>query len=239
VKLSDPRNRQNLSEFLGLAIPSTLIIVAEWSGYDIQALIAGLLSKNDQVFVIISLNIALQSFTIQFGIATACTTLIGNAMGEGNVKLAKAYYHQALVFAAGVITVQGSILWFYQDQIFNTFTRSDAIKDIQHNIYWIVFIVLVQDFWQNIFGGVFRGLGKQGLFNKINFISYYVLLLPLSILFVFYIGTNENYYMADQKRGMGQIGIWYAFIIALSHQIIGQVVFLHFVVDWQKECDIT
>jgi len=55
VKLADPRNRKNIREYLGLAIPSTLIILAEWSAYHVTTMIGGILSTPDQIFVVIAM----------------------------------------------------------------------------------------------------------------------------------------------------------------------------------------
>ena len=43
----DPRNRKNIKEYLGLAIPSFLIILAEWSAYHANTMIGGVLSTPD------------------------------------------------------------------------------------------------------------------------------------------------------------------------------------------------
>lgn len=55
VSLLDPRIRRNIKEYLSLAIPSFLIILAEWSAYHSATVIGGILSTPDQIFVIITM----------------------------------------------------------------------------------------------------------------------------------------------------------------------------------------
>jgi Na+-driven multidrug efflux pump len=89
---------------------------------------------------------------------------------------------------------------------------------LRERVYWIFFILLLLDFWNNIFGGVFRGLGKQAFFNVLNFISYYLICVPLAILFTFYIGSNSL--PTTKGKGMGNPGIWLAFNIGMVFQVI-------------------
>lgn len=55
VQLMDPRNRKNIKDYLSLAIPSFLIILAEWSAYHVTTMIGGILSTPDTIFVIITM----------------------------------------------------------------------------------------------------------------------------------------------------------------------------------------
>ena len=77
VRPNDPRNFQNLKSFFELAIPSILIIFIEGVAYNTQVIIGGTISPEDQVFVVLVFNIALNSFAIPFGLSTAITSLMG------------------------------------------------------------------------------------------------------------------------------------------------------------------
>lgn len=83
------------------------------------------------------------------------------------------------------------------------------------------------DFWQTIFIGVFKGLGKQDICNKINIFSYYVLCVPLAIAFTFYLPTGGYYH-----NGLGPVGIWVGFCIGLLIEIIIINMYLVVILDW-------
>jgi len=48
VRWWDPRNFQNIGEYLSLALPSLLFISAMYSLYDIETVISGWISLEDQ-----------------------------------------------------------------------------------------------------------------------------------------------------------------------------------------------
>jgi len=77
----------------------------------------------------------------------------------------------------------------------------------------MLWILLILDFWNNIFGGVFRGLGKQAYFNILNFISYDGICIPLAIILTFFVGSHTM--SGESKKGMGQFGIWLGFDIGI------------------------
>ena len=118
VRLTDPRNFKNLKSFFELAIPSILIIFVEGCAYNTQVIIGGTISPEDQVFVVLVFNIALNSFAIPFGLSTAITSLMGQAMGECNIPLAKKFYKISVIFSMLIMTIQMSYIWFYQVYIF-------------------------------------------------------------------------------------------------------------------------
>lgn len=68
VKYNDSRNFQNICGYLGLAIPSMLFIVIEWSVFDALSIMSGTLGVSAQACQIILLNITNLVFTISLGI---------------------------------------------------------------------------------------------------------------------------------------------------------------------------
>jgi len=65
------------------------------------------------------------------------------------------------------------------------------------------------DFWQVIFSGTFKALGRMDIFSKFNFISYFLIIIPLSIVLVFSCGEYNGYedhgwfYTVEKKKGFG------------------------------------
>jgi Na+-driven multidrug efflux pump len=87
-----------------------------------------------------------------------------------------------------------------------------------------------------ILSGTFRALGEMTKFGKFNFITYFVIILGLSIYLCIF--TGEHVLLDDgvttHKKGYGPMGTWYAFIIGLSFQFICEITLLIFVIDWDK-----
>lgn len=51
----------------------------------------------------------------------------------------------------------------------------------------------VFDYWQVVLNGAFRALGKLNIFSIFNLISYFGLVLPFTVVFVFFVGSHEEY----------------------------------------------
>ena len=52
------------------------------------------------------------------------------------------------------------------------------------------------------------------MFSKFNFVTYFVIICPATILLAFYVGEHVTY-EHDQiitEKGFGPMGTWYAFI---------------------------
>lgn len=59
--------------------------------------------------------------------------------------------------------------------------------------YWGFFIMTCLDYWQVIFSGSFRALGKMDIFNKFNFVTYFIIIIPLSCVLSFKVGKYNGY----------------------------------------------
>ena len=97
---------------------------------------------------------------------------------------------------------------------------------MREKVFDAYFALLILDFWQTIFLGVFRGLGKQAICNVINIFTYYALAIPLAIVFTFHVG--------NMSFGLGNIGIWYGFSIAMIFEIFVCGVYLICFLDWNE-----
>lgn len=100
-----------LWQYMKLGLPSMLFIVLEWSSYDVQTVIAGYISLEDQACQIIMLNLTNNLFTLALGINTAACTLIGTQIGNMNVENAKNYMIAIVKFMIMVGLIEGTILW--------------------------------------------------------------------------------------------------------------------------------
>ena len=82
-------------------------------------------------------------------------------------------------------------------------------------------------------------------FSKFNFITYFIIIVPLSVLLSFYVGGHESekhHVLSKHERyidsGYGQMGVWYAFMIGLCFQNIMEMIYIYFVFDWAEIASI-
>lgn len=67
--------------------------------------IAGLISVTDQATIFILINILLLNYMFAFGLETASCTLIGNALGAGDMETARKYAKTLTYVTSGIIFI--------------------------------------------------------------------------------------------------------------------------------------
>jgi MATE family multidrug resistance protein len=77
---------RHLGQFLKLGVPAALMFSLEWWVYEILTLMSGYISVEATAAEIILVNINGLLFMIPYGISQAATTVVGNSIGENNVK---------------------------------------------------------------------------------------------------------------------------------------------------------
>ena len=75
---------KRLSEYMELAIPSTIMLCAEFWTFELVTLQAGYLSINEMGANVIVLNTDFLMFMYPVALSSAATALIGKAVGKGN-----------------------------------------------------------------------------------------------------------------------------------------------------------
>ena len=88
----DKRTYQNMSEYLGLAIPSLFMCITEWWCWELLVLISGFIGVQEQASCIILMNIIGNAALIAQGLDLASCALIGSQIGKGNSKMAFKLY---------------------------------------------------------------------------------------------------------------------------------------------------
>jgi Na+-driven multidrug efflux pump len=97
-------------------------------------------------------------------------------------------------------------------------------------IIGLAIIVMSLDFIQESLCGTIKALCQQNKAMVINFISYYVIIIPMAYYFAFN-STNKHLLsifqggpdsetfsdMLSEKPGLGMVGIWLGFILGMIH----------------------
>jgi len=106
-------------------------------------------------------------------------------------------------------------------------------------IFWSVYLVLIFDYWVSVFSGIIRAIGKQGVFCILNFITYYVIIVPASFLLAFKVGSHVppasmNELDIDSVDGLGQNGMWLAFLVGFTHLLVAQILVINIFSNWDR-----
>lgn len=68
---------QNLIPYLKLAIPSALVCIVEYMGFELLGIISSYISVDANAALFITINMLIVIYMIAFGFSQAATTLVG------------------------------------------------------------------------------------------------------------------------------------------------------------------
>ena len=69
----------------------------------------------------------------------------------------------------------------------NLFSKSERLHEVAEHMFNLFVAISVLDFAQGILFGPIRALNRQKYAIPINFVTYYIFVLPLAILFTFHV----------------------------------------------------
>lgn len=189
-------------EYLKLAVPSTLMQCFEWWAFELIAIFAGLLSVKDlaaQVAIINTIGIV---YMIPLGVQFAASGMVGNMIGARNPKQAQKYALCAVLLAVIIVSIVSIVFNIIPEIIGGIFTKDLFVIDIVVSNMPVMTAFLVLDSIHGAQCGNVKALGRQLPQSIFSLIAYYVFGMPLAIIFGF-------------KMGMGVIGFWFAYMLAL------------------------
>jgi len=167
-------------EFFELGVPGTVMLCSEWWAYEILTVFASMLGIEQVAAEAIILQIASLAFMIPLGIAVACSSIVGNALGAGKVSLASAIGKLSMGTIVCFEIIVGITIYFLGPAFVRLFTEDMKVVDIVDSVIPFLSIFAMLDGLQGVGSGVFRGAGKQGIGAVANVIAFYVIGLPMA-----------------------------------------------------------
>ncbi|XP_021909340.1 protein DETOXIFICATION 16-like [Carica papaya] len=198
-----------ISIFLRLGIPSTVMVCLEWWSFEMMVLLSGLLPHPELETSVLSicLNTSSVIWMIPFGLSTAVSTRVSNELGAGHPVAARLAVRVVLMTAIAGGTLVASVLismhniWGYAYS-----SEIQVVKRIAAMMP-IVAVSTFVDGLQCVLSGIARGCGWQKIGAFINLGSYYLVGIPSAILMSFVLH-------------LGGKGLWLGIICALLVQLI-------------------
>ncbi|KAK8916566.1 MATE efflux family protein LAL5 [Platanthera zijinensis] len=213
----------NLSGFLKLGIPSTLMVCFQNWQFELLLLLSGLL-KNAALqtsVMSISQNICSLVFMFHIGLSGAVSTRISNELGAENPKAAKLVALIASLTSVvegvimGVALIVGRSFWGHAFS-----TEVEVINAIAIMMPWIALSHCIDGF-QCILLGTLRGCGQQKIGAIVCLCTYYLIGIPASNVLGFVLH-------------MGVKGLWIGNICAIFVQDVVLLIITSFI-NWEKQ----
>lgn len=174
---------QQWSELLHLAIPGVIMIESESLAYEILTLFATYFGTSALAAQSAVLSIAALAYMVPFAVGTASLTRIANFIGGQNQYSAKIATQTGLMCSFIVASLNGIFLYAFKNKIATMFTTApDVVEMIVELIDPLVAIIQLFDGVAAVASGILRAMGLQKIGGLINFLCYYAVGIPISLV---------------------------------------------------------
>ncbi|XP_028083207.1 protein DETOXIFICATION 16-like [Camellia sinensis] len=193
----------DILNFLGLAIPSAVMVCLEMWSFEMIVLASGLLPDPELQTSVLSicLNTTTTVWMItDFFFSNSLSTRVSNELGAGRPYAARLAVCVVLVMAVTEAVIVGAVMisirniWGY--------AYSDVVEVVR-----ILAASNFLDALQGVLSGTVRGCGRQKVGAFVNLGSYYIVGIPSAIVFAFVLH-------------IGGKGLWFGMICGLIAQVL-------------------
>jgi len=205
-------------EYLAIAFPSLLMICLEWWAYQVLNLVSGRIGVADLAANAILLNFNSFIYLTCIGIAVSTGTLVGNSIGERNVKNAKRYIYVGCTMTLFLVTFISLSLIGFRYYLARLLTTDKEVIELLEGLIYIIALSSFFDPLQATLGKTLVAMGRQAPASWINLLSYYVIMIPCGIIMAFWFSLRV-------------FGIWFAVLLASVIVFVGYC-YLIYTTDW-------
>jgi len=176
---------RDMYEILKLAVPGSFQECLQIWGFEVTALFVGYLGDKFLASHSIIMTIMLVTFMFPFSIGIAACVRVGTKLGLNEPHRAKVAVYICASFAIAYTVVNGLCLFLLREYVGKIFTKDKTVIRITAAVLPIVSMYQVFDGIQTTLGGVLRGMGLQYIGAIANLIAFYIVGIPVGLLFAF------------------------------------------------------
>ncbi|TVU31268.1 hypothetical protein EJB05_22949, partial [Eragrostis curvula] len=213
----------NIGAFVKLSLVSAVMICLEVWYYMALLILVGLLKNAKLQLDIMSVCINYEFWTmmVALGFSTAISVRVSNELGANRPKEAKFSVAVAVSTAAFIGVIFMAIFFIWRTSLPKFFSDSKEVIDGASRLgYLLAVTVFLSSIWP-LLSGVAVGSGLQVLVAFINVGCYYLVGIPLGVLFGF-------------RLKLGALGIWMGMLTGTLLQII-ILLFIITRIKWERQ----
>jgi len=151
----------------------------------------------------VAINFSAMTFMVPFGLSTAITTRVGNAIGKGSIGEARKRGYLGITMATFFMSITAIIIYLFPELITSMYTQDAEVQQVAVSLLYMAAIFQISDGLQVSGYGALRGLKDTTVPMIVNFIAYWMVGLPLG----YYLGITRN---------IGPQGLWMGLIAGLT-----------------------
>ena len=191
-----------------LGVPAALQITLEIGVFAMASALAGRISPLAIAANQVVLNVASFVFMVPLGLSSAAAVRVGQAIGRRDAPGLRIAGSCAFLLASAFMLFTAALYVIMPRQLLGIFTADESVLRIGSTILLIYGALQLFDAWQVVATGALRGLGDTRTPMVLNFVSHWIIGLPVAYWLCF-------------TRGWGVTGLWLGLSIGLT--IVGVV----------------
>ncbi|WVZ90867.1 hypothetical protein U9M48_037126 [Paspalum notatum var. saurae] len=178
---------RGIGSFMRLAVPSALMICIEWWSYELLVLLSGILPNPalETSVLSICMSTILLVYNIPYGIGAAASVRVSNELGAGNpdgARLVVVVALSTIICSAVLVSVT---LLSLRHFIGIAFSNEEEVVDYVTRMVPLLSISVLNDNLQGVLSGISRGCGWQNLGAYVNLGAFYLVGIPVALVFGF------------------------------------------------------
>ncbi len=192
-----------LKEILRVGVPIGLSSTMEVTMFALVSLLMGSLSAIAVAGHQVAINFSAMTFMVPFGLSTAITTRVGNAIGKKSIGEARRRGFVGITLSTLFMSLTAIIMFTIPDLITGIYTQNEAVQQVAISLLYMAAIFQISDGLQVSSYGALRGLKDTTVPMYVNLFAYWVVGLPLG----YYLGIIQDF---------GPQGLWMGLIAGLT-----------------------
>lgn len=187
----------HLSDFLGShrllrtdyfrTVSAMMVVQGLWGlNNAVQTMILG--HMNDYAIAASSVSSTLYMLlkSMAVGAASAAAVLIGRTVGEGRLQLTKEYARTMQVLFLGIGLFSGTLLFFLRVPVLGLYDLSGQTRELANTFLILQSVICVgMSYQMPVNNGIIRGGGSPQFVVKLDLISIWCIVIPVSLLMAF------------------------------------------------------
>lgn len=176
---------KNLKAVFSICFSSALMTTLENYSYSFLNLFCSAFDSNIVACNQILIKLDSDLYNISSGLGTAASTLVGNALGENKIALAKFYAKIAFMSNLIVLLTFFGLIYHFRVLIANILTAETNVSILV--VWYLPYIlaIIMAESQLCILSSILYGLGKQNVGSYFNMVIFVMLLLPLGLILAF------------------------------------------------------
>jgi MATE family multidrug resistance protein len=191
-----------IGRILRIGLPIAAQYEFEFAIFAAIALIMGRMGPVAGAAHQVALNIASFTFMVPLGVSIAGSVLVGQAVGAGDLAMARRSALAALVAGVGFMSVSALVLRAIPDVLARVYSSDAEVIALASTLIPIAGVFQVFDGTQVVSIGLLRGIGDTRWPMIASLVGYWIVGLPVSLWF----GLHLKF---------GPVGLWWGLVVGL------------------------